>query len=235
MKSPDKVVSSIGLLSILSLLIFTTAEATPTFVEDGDFQDWVSLVVANGQAIFTRHSTGGNPGAYLEIATRNTEYEPVEVWALTYKPDYVWYPATDGPICQVGMVIDEKEIDSAGGGQNVKLLVVQGAKYYGATLDPWNVGTGTGTTWETIDIGSAPASNFFEAIDSTGAAFDPTSKPDFSASGDPIQFGFMLGNRYVFNFRVHAFDNWRIWIETGPSSTEPTTWSRIKSMYGTER
>lgn len=230
MRSPGRAAAVIGLLSVLSLLSFNTADATLTFVQDGDFQDWQSLVLGSGSGDVTRVSTGGNPGAYLVMGSSNHSTNDICVWVLAYKPDFVWDPASDGPICTVEMAIDEKAISSFGEGQNVKLLVVQDGRYYGATLHPWFTGGGIDTTWETLHIGPATASNFFEA---TEACWDTTSTPDFSATGAPIQFGFMVGNTNTVTRVTHAYDNWCIWIDMGPSSTDASSWGGVKNLWNT--
>jgi hypothetical protein len=115
--------------------------------------------------------------------------------------------------------------------EHSKGLVVQGGRYYGAPLDPWSQHlTGTSESWETLVFDAAPDTNFGELP--PVEFFDPDSTPDFSCSGQPMHFGFMVGNTYVEDPGYHGYDNWQITIVSGgPSSVEPSTWGRMKALY----
>jgi hypothetical protein len=220
---------AVGLICILSLP--GIALAIPPNVQDGNFtSSWAFDVLkedpAQCTARFTHHSTGGNPDSCMEIAT--VTGSSTRVWALMWKTDYSWDPATDGSICYLRMEIDEKAIWSFGNGQNIKILVVQDGNYYGATFDPWPTNGGTGTTWETVSIGPAYVDNFFKV---PPWPYDLDSKPDFSPSGGPMHFGFMVGNTSTQDTVFHCYDNWKIWIHLPPSAVEPATWGGIKALY----
>lgn len=221
----------LGLAMLLTVV--SNGLADRSVVQDGDFTNWQSTVVTEGSggAWITRVPTGGNPGAYLEIGTYSgwEQY----TWALAWKDDYVWDPSVSGGILTVSMRIDEKAVDSFGGGQNMKLLVVQGApgsyRYYGGPLDPWGTGSGVEEYWITYPFDPMDAMNLGEV---RADAFDPSQHPDFSSSGAPIRFGFVVGVSSVLDARVHAYDNWEITIEEEqPSPVLSTTWGRVRSLY----
>lgn len=198
-------------------------------VMDGDFTDWSHVVLLQsgaGACTVTRHETGGNPDAYLEISTESG-WE-LHAWVLLWKEGVVWDPADGCEIQTIEMEIDEKAIDSFGDGQNIKLLVVQDGRYYGAPLSPWVTPSGIETTWETHVFPPAYISDFGEV---PPWPFDPTEVPDFTQTGGLIRFGFMVGVSSVLDAHVHAYDNWKITIECIPCPVEEETWGVIKSLY----
>jgi hypothetical protein len=217
------------------LLCATVALGNPLpAFEDGEFPDvlWSQHVVQQagpGDAAVTRHTSGGNPGAYLEISA----WSQSPLWTiLWYAAD--WNPQYLGPIESLTFQIDERAVDTEGDGQNVKLVVVQGGKYYLAPLEPTYTGGGTGTAWETLFFASVHADDFAECPPPWPC--DPDGHPDFSLSGAPLYFGFMVGLTGATSVpRTHAYDNWAVWPQSPPvsigSSVESETWSRIKTLY----
>ena len=198
-------------------------------ITDGDFTDWSHIVLLEsgvGACTVTRHETGGNPDAYLEISTRSG-WE-LHVWVLLWKDGVVWDPADGCEIETIELEIDEKATNSFGAGQNIKLLVVQDGRYYGAPLSPWVTGSGVETYWETHVFDPAYVTDFGEV---PPYQFDPAERPDFSQTGSPIKFGFAIGVSSVLDARVHAYDNWKITIECLPCPVEEATWGAIKALY----
>ena len=228
-------VSGPVVLFLFSFAFFSSASGNPLpAFEDGEFPDalWSSQVVRQtgaGDATVTRHDTGGNPGAYLEISTWS---ESPQWIILSYAAP--WEPRSFGPIESLTLQIDEKAVASSGDGHNLKLVVVQDGVPYFAPLVPSYSGGGTGTTWETL---------LFEPVepDDFGGCpppwpHDPTGRPDFSVDGAPLYFGFMVGlTGAAPSPRIHAYDNWAVWrrlpaVSVGPS-VAAEAWTRIKDLY----
>jgi hypothetical protein len=199
-------------------------------VEDGDFTDWTCQVILEGGAgacSMTCMSSGGNPDACLEVSTCSG-WE-LHAFIVMWKTGFTWDPSPENEIGSVKLEIDEKALDSFGAGQNLKLVVVQDGRFYGAPLVPWAQATGIETSWETLTRGPAEQDDFGEM---TTFPFDPLEQPDFSPSGSPMHFGFTVGVSSVLDARIHAFDNWKITIE--PPAAVPvdaTTWGAIKDCY----
>jgi hypothetical protein len=202
--------------------------------EDGEFLEmlWSHQVMRQagaGDGIVTRHETGGNPGAYLEISAWSESPQWTALWFAA-----AWDPGEFGPIRSLFLQIDERAVSSAGDGQNLKLLVVQDGRYYLAPLEPAYTGGGTGTTWETLFFDPVEADDFAECPPPWPQ--DPSEHPDFSLDGAPLYFGFLVGLTGPVSVpRVHAYDNWAVWpqlpaVSVDPS-IEPVDWSRIKEPY----
>ena len=77
-------------------------------------------------------------------------------------------------------------------------------------------------------IGSVTANDFVEV---PPWPYNPTEKPDFSASGGPITLGFMVGVSSVLDVRCHGYDNYEVIVHTPWIGIEPNTWSRVKTLY----
>jgi hypothetical protein len=225
MKPSDRVFFAVGLIGILCLPGIGLA-ISPT-VEDGDFSTgWDTDVLEETVgclAGFQHCSTGGNPGPHMMITTETVMEAAVK--AYMWKTDFCWVPATDGEICTVTMEIDERAEWSFGQGQTLWIVVVQGGEYYMAC----NTITLYEQTWETFSLGPATFDDFVGAPPPW--PYDPSVHPDFSAGGEPIYFGFMVGNRSTCDAVSHRYDNWRIWVGLQPSEIDRGSWGGIKALY----
>lgn len=229
MKSLANAAITLCLACVLCLPSICAALDPGVVFMDGDFTDWSHVVLLEsgaGAGIVTRNETGGNPDAFLEISTRSGW--DLHTWVLLWKNGVVWEPADGCEIETIELEIDEKALDSFGDGQNIKLLVVQDGRYYGAPLTPWVTGSGVETTWETHVFAPAYVTDFGEV---PPYQFDPAERPDFSEAGGLIKFGFMVGVSSVLDARIHAYDNWKITIECLPCPVEEATWATIKALY----
>jgi hypothetical protein len=231
MKSLANAVRMVGLICALCLLgADASANPLPSF-DDGEFLSgtWSHVVLLEGgvgAGTVTRQTSGGNPGAFLEVSTQSGW--DLHMWVAMWKNDIYWDPSEYGPADSLGFMIDEKAISSFGSGQNIKLLVVQEGRYYLAPLVPWTTTSGTGTTWETIIFDPVTEDDFGEI---PPLPYDPTGKPDFSSTGAPVYFGFAVGVSSVLDPRIHGYDNWTVWLYVPPVAVESETWSRIKGQY----
>jgi hypothetical protein len=216
---------------LLSLLATSLAPAfnPGVVIMDGDFVDWswsYLLEGGVGACSATLNETGGNPDAFFEISTASG-WE-LNAWVVLWKNGVMWDPSDGCEIDYIVLQIDEKALDSFGGGQNIKLLVVQDGKYYVAPLDPWNTGSGIETTWETHVFDPCYYDDFGEIPPWPP---DDTSRPDFTQTGGFIKFGFAVGVSSVLDARIHAYDNWKVTIECSPCPVEEATWGSIKALY----
>jgi hypothetical protein len=214
-------------VSLVCILCLTCEDVLAMTVEDGDFFDqnwthWVDPGLGDGYGTVTRQTSGGNPDAFLEVLAVAGVYPPR---VYVQKDDFVWNPATDGGICTVTLMIDEKAIETSRGGQPISILAIQGAREFAAG----GCYTGEEPTWETLTLGPVSEDDFYELLKLSQV--DPDAKPDFSPSGQPIQFGFMVESGFHGGY-THGYDNWRLNIQTGgPSQTEGASWGRIKTLY----
>lgn len=224
------------LASSLFLLCFPCVElcANPLpAIYDGEFTSWsydVLLESGAGAGSMTRETTGGNSGAFLSVSTQSG-WE-LAMWVVMWKDDVDWIPSRDGVIDSLLFVIEEKEIASAGAGQNLKLAVIQDGTTYLAPLSPWLTGGGTGTTWESLVFDPVAADDFARI---PPWPYDANQNPDFSTGGGPIQFGFMVGVSSVLDPRIHGYDNYEVIIFTPVTAIDPdveaNSWSGIKILY----
>ena len=198
-------------------------------ITDGDFADWSYVVFLEsgvGACSMTRLDTGGNPDACLEVSSRSG-WE-LSVWTVMWKNGVEWDPSDGCEIESIQLEIDERGVTTAGQGHNVKLIVVQDGRYYGAPLLPWITVTGSELTWETHVFDPAFVTDFGEV---PPYHFDPNERPDFTATGSPIKFGFATGNRSTLDANTHRYDNWKITIECVPCPVEEATWGTIKALF----
>jgi len=229
MNIPRNPVIVLCLACVLCLPSVCAALNPGVVIMDGDFTDWSHVVFLEsgvGACSVTRLETGGNPDACLEVSSRSG-WE-LAVWTLMWKNGVVWDPSDGCEIETIQLEIDERGVDTFGQGQNVKLLVVQDGRYYGAPLDPWITVTGSETSWETHVFGLAYVTDFGEV---PPYHFDPNERPDFTATGGPIKFGFAVGNSSILDAIIHRYDNWKITIECLPCPVEDATWGAIKALY----
>jgi hypothetical protein len=99
-------------------------------------------------------------------------------------------------------------------------------------LTPWLTGSGTGTTWQPVIFAAVTADDFARI---PPWPYDAAQKPNFSASGGPITFGFMAGVSSVLDPRVHGYDNYELIIYTAVTAVDPgvesSSWSGVKTLY----
>jgi hypothetical protein len=160
--------------------------------------------------------TGGNPTGYRRMTHTLTaqtapdftsifvEHAFTNVDGVVYEYD----PRVDGAITSLDYAEDRIVAQFATYGT---LFVRQSGIVYVLTgsIDP---GTAqfTNTTWERFTVTGLTA-NSFQAAPGFAPATPP--RPDFSATGAPLQFGFVRGTSARFPITVgHGIDNWRLTI-----------------------
>jgi len=174
---------------------------------DGDFSGgWTDEVVPgrskgtdNSYAV-SRESTGGNPDAYRRIDL-TIGLGQVALWVLNMKKDAMWDPATQGGICGIRARMDGTDKDAGTTETIYSMALRQEGKIYWSEDFRVNV-----EGWKTMDPADETAFIQWDPFGLTG--------PDLSASGKPIQFGFLAGasgNNTTGNPRTFKYgvDNWR--------------------------
>lgn len=228
MRFAGTVPTLVGLIFILGLAAPSRGDIA--VIQDGEFLNWsmtVHLEGGEGGAVMIRHDSGGNPGAFVEVETWSGWQ--LHAWGLLWKADTIWDPSS-GDINSVAFQIDERAISSYGSGQNMKLLVRQNGRYYGAPIDPWGTVTDIEPYWLTYLLGPVVAADFGEWL--PNGTVNLSSKPDFSSVGADMQFGFLVGVSSVLDMRVHGFDNWQVTIDyESPTAVERTSWGAVRGLY----
>ncbi len=184
-------------LRIVSALWLTAlawpAGAQQLVVNDGDFVDWFDgFTFAGGSS--TTLASGGNPGAYRALILPG-----VLSTVGTFQTASGWDPAVDGPLDTVRFRADII-------GTNAPLDLSQptlvfaftqgGGIYAPSTAEP---------AFDLMNWGPV------ESVDLAQADFEEVNAgtpPDFSASGDPIRFGFLGGavNEAGTSFSIDNFE-----------------------------
>lgn len=130
-------------------------------------------------------SGGGNPGTAVQFDS--TVEDDEATWVYLFNTVTDWAPATDGPLSAVrfAMHVNSLNVAAAGGPHLIRYRLAlrqAGVIYYltaGARLE--------GAGWGALADDDLPAADFTRAGDA-GA-----STPDFSAAGEPIEFGLACG------------------------------------------
>ncbi len=188
---------------------------------DGDFAEgaweWEAVLstLGNASAInaVTTRPTGGNPGSYRVIdATVGTA--PVEgAAAVQLAAGVVWNPATMGPVRRLGMTLDFLSLSDAP--TRIGFVVAQHGKYY-AHVPATQAFAGQWTTFsaEALAADDFPPLMPFEA-----------GRPDFSAAGGELRFGFATGQVGVYGDGrtsfVHGVDNWGLEVNPQAQAAVP--------------
>ena len=177
---------------------------TTTFL-DGDFTTtWNTVDPTNGRTtdqdsgdggsfVTSVVSSGGNPGAFLDIRL-NIGSDNRVMGTFSWREDFTIHPATVGGITQIQYSFDAKRGDSnaVGNAQAFGLAIRQNGIHY------YNYYANSLTSWNTYSDSDLTASEF--AV--YGGDFDEATlggflTPDFSATGAPITFGYMRMNSTV--------------------------------------
>jgi hypothetical protein len=195
----------------------TSVIAADAVFTDGEFSGWTydNLAESGQSSEGSRISTGGSPGAALRAVNHISGGES---WLYALDDDGSWNPASDGTIQEVQFSVDVIGVQGGGQGMGIHVVAWQDGKYYAA---PTSVKvTGYSGSWRTLSLPAYGAADFAFVTECTTEAWDTTDNPDFSATGSPIEFGFMVGNQssYSHDFISH-YDNYQL----GITVPEPAT------------
>jgi hypothetical protein len=214
-------------LALLSLLLLVAGRADA--FEDGDFApaDWEIVVFSfksdggafPGGTVTATQEPGGYPGTLRRVvdniiaAPSASEYSTT--WGVHLRAGAVWNPMTEGPIGTLDYEEDARLFAPAGDGQLTGLAIRQGGVVFvrDAGLTPE-------TAWTHKSRAGITANDLY-AITDVGQDF--SQHPDFSSSGEEIQFGFFRANSngpggasYTL---AGAIDNW--FVRVNPLCSTP--------------
>jgi len=175
-----------------ALLAAHACRAQATSLLDGDFSSWnfTSASSGGGSATMSLESSGGNPGARLNVTTmtgmtHNGVGITESAWGIGVNPNWTITQPLDDTLFTVGYDV-LAGAGAFGQGQSVGLIVLQGSAYYlDITSTPV---TGLETSWTSESFtGTFDAANF-----RLQAGYGP-SQPDFSGA-IPTTLGFTAFN-----------------------------------------
>ncbi|MBL8875974.1 MAG: hypothetical protein JNM86_09290 [Phycisphaerae bacterium] len=190
--------------TIANLVVFVALWAGTSSVAEGQvlFEDrevssgWVltQRILGNGgsQSLQSR-TTGGNPGPYGRI-TSTVNNAPSGstrsyAWGFFFRPDFVIAPSEVAGIASVSASEDVVMFSGFGGGQGKALALRQGGELYIGPLWLTNA-----STWQFQSGTNLQASDFRRFVPVPSTFWDADAHPNFSASGLPIEFGFLRYN-----------------------------------------
>lgn len=167
-----------------------------------------------GGSVVATQEPGGNPGTMRAVtnavvaAPSGSEY--ASTFGIHIRSGTTYDPGTQGPIATIDYFEDARNITA---GQLSGLAVRQNGRVYYT-----QAGVHAATTWGRVSqLGIVPG--VFSEMTADG--WIPASKPDFSASGAPLEFGFVRassnGNGGPAYSVIAAIDNWLVRIN--PSCT----------------
>jgi hypothetical protein len=210
--------------SILALaLVADVVRAAPVVFTDGDLLDasWSDLVTYSfegssgvtipGGSVSAHQQSGGDPGTFREV-TDNIAKAPsattyATVYGMHFRAGATYDPASQGPVATVDYAEDAKLLVGGGDGQATGIALRQGGQIW-----IFQVGTTPEKAWTPKGRKAIKASDFAPLNDTGFPAVGP--KPDFSAGGGPIGFGFFRGNSTGLGGSAYTIvagiDNWSV-------------------------
>jgi hypothetical protein len=161
-------------------------------------------------ASFQQMASGGNAGSFGRV--NMTSRAPNAV-ALMHQGS-VYDPSVQGPIASIMAGADLR----TPGSTTYRPLIFQGGNYF---YGIWAMGVSS-STWTPFAFGN----NVLTEDRFIGVGAANSLSPDFSATGEPIQFGFMVDHGTTFSTRTTdlGVDNWQVTITTVP---EPSAWALL--------
>ena len=196
--------STIILFAHLFGLLAVAAPAYSVTLVDGDFSSWTLGSAGNGTAFTTLESTGGNPGARLNINTI-TPTSTTRASGTAIKTDF----SDNTPINGNTFALSLDFLSGPGAfgqGQSIGLLIAQGGSVY---TNGSGIGlgvTGVSPNYKTITFTGSFIESQFTRLTGSGSL-----NPDF-VSGVSTSFGFAATNsgsnnltQYYDNFRLETF------------------------------
>jgi len=162
---------------------------------------------------------GGNPDAYLRVTHMTNDatnpQDNAAIYVFHGLPAATVDPAVNGAITAVDFSWDVRALeDGLGGGGFFGPALRQGDRYYVSAGNLELVGEDQ--TWRPVKRQGLTAQHFGRIQDIL--EIDPDDDPDFSASGEPIVFGFFsalagaIGGQGL--SQSDGYDNWQVVVET---------------------
>ncbi len=191
----------------LCLSLFSAPCRADVVVSDGDFSNWTFGAYTSGtggpSASMTRETSGGNPGARLNVTT-NTPGTSV-AFGTGIKTDFSASAYLSGDAYTLTLDV-LAGLGSYGLGQFVDLTVEQNGVVYMSNYGLSAV-THIPVTWTTETFSGILTPGSFFNVSGTGP-----SEPDFS-SGVATMFGFAAGNNQSSQLTMY-YDNFNLDVTT---------------------
>jgi hypothetical protein len=208
-------------------------------VSDSTFAsaDWAlsQFIIGGGASVSANQQvSGGNPGAFRFVGDNVANAPSASTFsailgAHIYSP-FSYSPSVTGAITSLDYTEDAICINPNcfGQGQGTGVALRQGGQAYviGGTI------TTSSTLWHTLPpLTGLHAADFFLLNPSATSFVDPTSHPDFSGTGAPIQFGFYRSNSTCLGCSGYlldaGIDNWAVTVHfpSPPGATVPAPWT----------
>lgn len=213
---------TLAILTVGSLSVFAENSLQIVF-SDSEFAsgDWFYEVGAwgGGAGFSTQELSGGNPGAYRLINLSMTAGTG-GAGLYAFKSTAVHDPSTQGAIASVAFSEDLRMVvGSVPGMSSGSMLLQNGLRYY-----RW--------CWETDSVSwtnrtAHPTGSHDYLLDGLQDNGSNPIRPDFSANGAPITFGYFRNIQGVAGtnfFMTSGIDNWTTTVVTVP---EPSAWQLI--------
>ena len=218
-------------LALTLALAVTVPAAAPVLFFDGDFPDAEWTMVASSFEVTGKTPLPGGTGTGARQAeTSGNAFRAIThevpaapspttygaLWSAHFRNGAVYDPSTQGPIGSIDYAERAKRIFGSPLGQSAGIAIRQNGMVFVAQV---------GTTPEdafTRKEAKALKANGFGVL--TEGGFPGGASPDFSASGGPIEFGFVRGNStgaggpaYTL---IAAIDDWA--VQVNPPCAQPS-------------
>ena len=210
-------VHRISILSIAVSTLVSVANAAPVTFSDGTFSDpdWTLsdyTIGGGGVSSATQQVVGGNPGAFREVTTSiPAGGGERRVFSFNFRNGALYDPQAQTAIASIDYSEDAIIFSLA---QTVGPAIRQNGMLYAFEI----ISTFTGTTW--TPVSQNLKSEDFDLFGPGGV--DATQHPDFSASGLPIEFGFIrglgapAGSAPGGATSIGGIDNWSVAVNAVP-------------------
>lgn len=216
LETRQRLLCRVLMAAVVILCACAVSNASVTYF-DGTFNqaDWdimIQIEGTGGTTTVTQENTGGNPGDYRRITNTVSAAPGTGRSSILAFHKYLlgsYDPGTQGAIASIDYSEDSIMFSGFGQGQaSGPALVQAGIVYY---YEPTGIHLyANQSTWTTQTISGATGVDFCSAT-----WIDPVTRPDFSAAGDPIVFGFSRSNSTSGGYTIVAgIDNWTLSIAT---------------------
>ena len=223
---------------VLSLFLATSTAIVPeacaavtsqVVFSDSTYADADWTIVNQFGLIFAgQQPTGGNPGSYRQVALGVGQNVP---FVGQLNKTYVYDPSVSGAISGITYNID-LETTNAEGATYFALLSQNGNLY----IETMHTGNASPNTWlnENIVLNLADFALLRTNSQGNSLIIDSNSRPDFSASGSPITFGYeVTAGGGGFFTSITGIDNDPIILTVTPLVVpEPTSLSLLAFGMG---
>lgn len=227
-------------LTVMLVLALAPALQAGMIYSDGTFNnsDWTTTTFVYGgtpgNVTAGQVGSGGNPGAFRSItnALSGGQSDYAEIDGFHINLSAMYNPGISGAITSLSYSEDAEGIAHSDNisnfDQGTGIALLQAGRFYtakgvgpGYTFTPNSSGV-----WQHIEFSGLTADNFQEE----GPPFTTnSSRPDFSANGAPIVFGFIradssgpTGGSYNAFYVTAGIDNWTVTVEQVPEPSSLT-------------